>query len=84
MDFRRLCRLPETKSVPSSTFRFFDKDENGLINFREWILAVDAVYRGDFPTRPLRYKLNATFERYNQTGSGFITKNEMHMSLDVC
>ena len=53
-------------------FRIFDSDKNGVIDFKEFLLAID-VSSGKSP----RKKLEWAFKAYDVNGNGVISKEEM-------
>ncbi|XP_064630263.1 Kv channel-interacting protein 1-like isoform X3 [Lineus longissimus] len=56
-------------------FNTFDKDNNGTINFEEFVMGLSVLSRGS-----LHEKLQWAFDLYDINGDGIITKDEM---LDI-
>ena len=61
-----------SESFCEHVFRIFDTDKNGVIDFKEFLLAID-VSSGKSP----RKKLEWAFKVYDVNGNGVISKEEM-------
>eukprot|EP00092_Neocalanus_flemingeri_P036293 GFUD01039515.1.p2 GENE.GFUD01039515.1~~GFUD01039515.1.p2 ORF type:complete len:188 (+),score=55.29 GFUD01039515.1:41-604(+) len=66
--------FPSGNSKPfcEHVFRIFDTDKNGVIDFKEFLLAID-VSSGSTPQK----KLEWAFKMYDVNGNGVITMDEM-------
>lgn len=53
-------------------FRFFDGDNSGKIDFKEFLFVINIIFGGDFKS-----KLNWVFIMYDIDGNGIIEKDEM-------
>ena len=69
----------DAKAFSEYVFRCYDKDGDGVIDFREFICALSVAIRG---TR--RQKLNLAFSICDVNNDGFITKDEMLKVVTVC
>jgi len=61
-----------SESFCEHVFRIFDTDNNGVIDFKEFLLAID-VSSGSSPQK----KLEWAFKMYDVNGNGVITRDEM-------
>lgn len=70
--------LGDATEFARHVFRVFDKNNDGLLDFREFMCGFSVVLRGS-----LEEKLKFSFNIYDIDGNGFITRNEMSAILSV-
>lgn len=70
--------LGDAAEFARHVFRVFDKNNDGLLDFREFMCGFSVVLRGS-----LEEKLKFSFNIYDIDGNGFITRNEMSAILSV-
>jgi Ca2+-binding EF-hand superfamily protein len=66
------------KKIAEFAFHAFDRDKNGKIDFKEFIIAFSLTTRGN-----LRDKLNYTFDMYDVDSSGYVEVGEIRRVLDA-
>jgi len=62
----------DSEAFCEHVFRLFDTDKNGVVDFKEFLLAIDV----SSSSSPLK-KLEWAFKMYDVNGNGQITRNEM-------
>ena len=81
-DLKKLFRKKYPEGDPEAfnkyVFQVYDRDGNGKIDFREFVLTLSAAMRGTW-----KQKLDFAFSICDVNGDGFITKDEMRRVISV-
>lgn len=76
--YSRILPKEETGNIVEHLFRIFDRDGNGCIDFKEFVMATDITTSGT-PEEKLRW----TFKLYDKDSSGTIDMSEMIEVLET-
>jgi Ca2+-binding EF-hand superfamily protein len=81
-EFQRIyCEMfpfGDSSAFSDLVFTIFDKDQNGVLDFSEFLLALSAIGRGG-----LDEKLEWTFQLYDLNHDGYISRAEMLRIVDA-
>ncbi|XP_062575207.1 hippocalcin-like protein 1 [Saccostrea cucullata] len=70
--------LGDASEFAKHVFRVFDQNDDGLLDFREFVCGFSVVLRGSVDD-----KLSFSFQIYDINGNGFITRDEMKEVLSA-
>ena len=68
--------VPNMSSRSNELFTHFDEDGSGYLDFREFIIAMSVLSKGDFED-----KLRICFYSYDITNTGYLLDDEFHMLI---
>lgn len=76
--YKTFFPLGDATEFAKHVFRVFDRNDDGLLDFREFVCGFSVVLRGG-----VQEKLKFSFQIYDINGNGFITRDEMSEVLSV-